>query len=341
MRPKISIIVPVYNMSKYLSRCLDSLINQTLDEIEILVIDDCSTDNSYEIIKAYYERNDKIRLFKNKKNEGAGYIRNWGIKKSIGKYILFVDSDDWIELKACEILYSFAETNQLEILVGKYLIVNSKLENLTDGSITDEEIKVKTGVEFLKEEDFFTAVWDKLWLREFILENDLKNEEKKYSQDIPMVLEGLVKAKKVATIDFQFYFYYRNNIESTTMRKSTDKHIRDRLWAISYLIGMRIKWNETIGDKPFRVLLAKQIQPALANLRKNVTGNVRLKRELLEKVCYLAVETKREFFEIRSIPMYKKIIIRFSPILYLSLFSFIDYAKYGAWNNIVFRSNSE
>ena len=91
-RKDVSIIIPIYNASKYLKRCLDSVINQTKTELEIILINDGSTDNSEEIIKGYKDK--RIRYFKNK-NQGIGKTRNFGITKATGKYIMFLDSDDF------------------------------------------------------------------------------------------------------------------------------------------------------------------------------------------------------------------------------------------------------
>lgn len=106
---KVSVIIPVYNAEKYLEKCLDSVINQTLKEIEIICIDDCSTDNSYSILKEYIKKDNRIVVFKNKTNHGAGYTRNVGLNFSKGEYIGFVDSDDYIDEKYYEELYNTAK----------------------------------------------------------------------------------------------------------------------------------------------------------------------------------------------------------------------------------------
>ena len=105
--PKISIIVPVYNVEKYLSTCLDSLINQTLKDIEIICVNDGSTDNSLNILNEYAKNDPRIIVI-NKENSGPGACRNLGIEKATGEYIQFADSDDWIEKETCEICYQKA-----------------------------------------------------------------------------------------------------------------------------------------------------------------------------------------------------------------------------------------
>jgi glycosyltransferase involved in cell wall biosynthesis len=117
-KPKVSIIVPVYNVSKYLKKCLDSVINQTLKDIEIIVVNDCSPDPlDDEICKEYVKKDNRIKYIKHKKNLGPGGARNTGIKNAKGKYIQFVDSDDQLELNAIKTLYTKAEENNLDMVM--------------------------------------------------------------------------------------------------------------------------------------------------------------------------------------------------------------------------------
>lgn len=113
---KISLIVPVYNTAQYLPKCLDSLVNQALKDIEILVINDGSPDNSQEIIKRYEEKYSFVHGFL-KENGGLSHARNYGIQRASGEYIIFVDSDDYVEPQMCEKMYAMAKEKDLDILV--------------------------------------------------------------------------------------------------------------------------------------------------------------------------------------------------------------------------------
>lgn len=113
--PKISIIIPVYNTEKYLSRCLDSAINQTLKDIEIICVNDGSTDNSLDILKEYAAKDNRIKII-SKGNEGAAITRNIGINVATGEYIGFIDSDDYVDLDYFEELYSNAP--QYDVIRG-------------------------------------------------------------------------------------------------------------------------------------------------------------------------------------------------------------------------------
>ena len=111
-KPKISIIIPVYNVEKYLERCLNSIRNQSYDNLEVIMIDDCSTDNSYEICQKYEEKYN-FKLLKNNDNKGLSYTRNRGIKESTGDYIGFIDSDDYVDSNYYESLLKNIKENDI------------------------------------------------------------------------------------------------------------------------------------------------------------------------------------------------------------------------------------
>src|SRR5699024_8084583 len=114
--PKVSIIVPVYNVEKYLKQALESAVNQTLNDIEIICIDDCSTDNSLNILKEYQLKDNRIKIIEQKENKGQGVARNLGLNIAEGEYIMFLDPDDWLELNACEIAYNQISKNKNDIV---------------------------------------------------------------------------------------------------------------------------------------------------------------------------------------------------------------------------------
>ena len=114
--PKISIIIPVYNVEKYLRECLDSCINQTLEDIEIICVDDCSPDDSYKILEEYHQKDSRIKIFRQEENKKQGAARNRGLEIATGEYVWFVDSDDYIDTKACEILYGAIKEFNVDML---------------------------------------------------------------------------------------------------------------------------------------------------------------------------------------------------------------------------------
>ena len=121
----ITVIVPVYNVSEYLKQCIESIIGQTYKNLEVILIDDGSTDDSLEIIKQYAEKDKRIKYF-SRENKGLLYTRIDGISKATGVYSIFVDSDDWLENNAIEILYNKITEYSADLVKGSYRIVNVK-----------------------------------------------------------------------------------------------------------------------------------------------------------------------------------------------------------------------
>ena len=136
---KVSLVVPIYNSSMYLNKCIDSLVNQTLKDIEIILINDGSTDKSEKIIKEY---NDKRIKYISKKNEGIGKTRNRGIKEATGEYIAFVDSDDYLNEHFCEYMYKKASTDNCDLVICNFFedrgnLYGIKFKDFEDTSLKD------------------------------------------------------------------------------------------------------------------------------------------------------------------------------------------------------------
>ena len=131
VNPKISVIVPVYNTEKYLRTCLNSIVNQTLKEIEIICIDDGSTDNSLSILNDYSKKDSRVTVI-SQKNKGQGCARNEGLKIAKAPYILFIDSDDWIEPEACYLLYNTMIEQKCDIVMSDVSVYtdDEKLESI-------------------------------------------------------------------------------------------------------------------------------------------------------------------------------------------------------------------
>ena len=138
--PKVSIIVPVYNSGKYLKTCLDSLVNQTLKDIEIIAVDDCSTDNSLLILMDYAKKYNNIKVYHNRENLGQGASRNRGLDVARGEYIGFVDSDDYIRYTMYEDMYKAAVNNRAPLVSVLLLYVMDDIELKTDVVLRSEPI---------------------------------------------------------------------------------------------------------------------------------------------------------------------------------------------------------
>jgi glycosyltransferase involved in cell wall biosynthesis len=208
---KVSIIIPVYNSEKYLERCLDSLISQTIDDIEIILIDDKSTDKSYNIMKKYQEKEPrKIKLIKNPENMGPGAARNLGLSIATGEYIGFVDSDDYIDEDMYQKLYEAGEREQADIArTNRKIVMNN--HNLSflgrNGDYTKRQvINPKKELEYLSIE--YPAATNKIFRRE-LLEGRKFPEHLKW-EDYPFVVPLLYKADSVVAVVGTTYYYTMN-----------------------------------------------------------------------------------------------------------------------------------
>ena len=135
--PAISVIVPLYNAEKYVEQAIDSVLNQTFKDFNLIVIDDCSTDGSYDLVQSKYGNDARVRLMRNQKNQGAALTRNTGIRAATGKYIALLDADDAYLPNALELLYNAAETHQADV-ISSIGYLNTTISNVIAGVLVPE-----------------------------------------------------------------------------------------------------------------------------------------------------------------------------------------------------------
>lgn len=225
---KVAIIVPVYNVEKYLRKCLDSLINQTLKDIEIICINDGSTDKSLEILKEYKNRDSRIILL-NPKNSGQSVARNRGIEIAKGEYLGFVDPDDWIDLDYYEKLYNAASTNDTDIAVGGIIrvtgIKKKKFLNFEKETLTDNT-KLKFELCDVPEKSY---IWNKIYKTQKLKEINLKFEEGRIFEDCIFTPQALFFLGKMVTVPNTYYYYLRRN--NSTVKQRSQKANADSIYA--------------------------------------------------------------------------------------------------------------
>lgn len=234
MKPLVSIVVPVYNMEKYLDRCLDSLITQDLKEIEIITVNDGSTDTSRQILSDYAQKDSRIIVL-DQPNGGVSSARNFGIQVSQGKYIGFVDPDDWIDPEMYKDMYQTAFHHQADIVMCSYMrefSSHSKEKEFHLPSrmyIQDEEVKSKIMrrlVGPLNEEvaspellDSWGTVWSKLYRTTLIKENGLQFvdlQEIGTNEDSLFNIQAFYHTNSFVFINQPYYHYWRENSQSVT-----------------------------------------------------------------------------------------------------------------------------
>ena len=215
MEPYISVVVPVYNASKYLHQCVDSLINQTLKNIELIFVDDGSTDNSLNILKEYAARDSRIMILE-QKNQYAGVARNNGMKHASGKYIIFLDSDDFFELNMLEELYTAAENNQTDIVIFGFYGYDDVTGSTELTPIPEAPSEVFTPEELGA--DLFAVCdvipWNKLFLREFVLDENITFQSLKNSNDAFFSRISVSVAKRLFYQKKRYVHYRYNNQNS-------------------------------------------------------------------------------------------------------------------------------
>lgn len=216
---KISVIVPVYNSSNYLSKCLDSISNQSLKDIEIICIDNGSTDNSVQIIKEKQKLDNRIVL-KEIGRSNAGDARNCGIQLSSGKYLYFIDSDDWIDQDTLSYIYNYAEFNNLDITIFKYKVFNEQTQKESDS----KGFSCVPGILLINADTLFQttnfAVWNKLYKTEIIKDNNITFDSLRSTNDVTFSCLALACSNKIGLLDKSFYHYRTNRVGSITKSKS-------------------------------------------------------------------------------------------------------------------------
>lgn len=243
----ISVIIPVYNAENYLVECIETLVNQTLQEIEIIFINDGSTDNSLEIIKKYSQKDNRITII-NQENIGAGIARNNGIKIARGKYLSFLDADDFFELDMLKKTYNKAEKTSADICIFR----SNSYDNTTKKSTTmsyairdflmpDKEVFSSTEIKI----DIFKScvgwAWDKLFLADFVKRNNLLFQDLRTTNDLSFVYSALVVAEKITILD-EYLISHRENI-STSLSETREKSCECFYLALNQLKLFLVKNN--------------------------------------------------------------------------------------------------
>ena len=248
----ISVIVPIYNSEAYLDKCITSLINQTKKDIEIILVNDGSTDKSEEIIKSY--KDERIKYYKNK-NKGIGYSRNFGIDKSNSKYIMFLDSDDYLDIHACEELYKKIKKDSSDVVVSDFI----KSHNGTDEIIKIKDFK-KTNLNKNSNIllDINLSPWNKIYSSKLIKDNNIRFSEDVKYEDVLFVLICLDKANNISKLNKALnYYIVRDNSET----KTYDKKVFDILEVVKrFRSYFNNRYKETIDILTVKILTNYTIQ---------------------------------------------------------------------------------
>ncbi|MBQ8464939.1 MAG: glycosyltransferase [Alphaproteobacteria bacterium] len=310
---KVSVIIPVYNVEPYLKKCLNSVANQTLKEIEIICVNDGSTDNSLQILEEYANKDKRIKII-NQKNQGLSGARNSGLKIASGKYVGFIDSDDWIDKNFYEVLVEAMEKNGADFSMAGMRIVGTNgvlIDNNTPNCITEnlaEKIKLLPN----------GSVCDKLFSLKLFRDNQLTFPQGKYYED-NIVLEKLAFYSKTAVFTNEVSYYYfqnTNGICHSVSEKAENKKMEDRFYITQEILNFAHK-NNIKGRvlEEIKLFAVRTVANVFLNAKSQYYRQI---KQILGRLFVWKMMYKKKFYRVNSkgkvkicgITIYKKKIKR-------------------------------
>lgn len=311
---KVSVIIPVYNAQQHLRQCLDSVLEQTLKDIEVLCVDDGSTDGSPDILKEYEEKDIRFRAVR-QGNAGAGAARNTGLRQARGKYLLFLDADDFFEPDMLEVSYQQAERYRADFVVfnsDQYHMDKKEFVQI-HWALRKKDIPPYMPFTYrqLADNVFKTFVgwaWDKLYLRSFVEEHDLWFQEQRTTNDMLFVFSALVVAKRIAVVDRVLAHQRRGGSGTLSVT-------REKSWRCFYdaLMALRDRLQkEGIYWELEKDYINYALHFALWNLNtlKEPTHSMLLEKLQREWFAKLGIQDKREdyFYNKQEYRQYLKLV---------------------------------
>jgi len=265
---KVSVIVPVYNQEKYIERCVDSILAQTLQEIEVILVDDGSTDSTPDILDKYQQKDDRIRVL-HQQNQYAGVARNHGMQAAQGEYVIFWDSDDYFPEDALEVLYDECKTCDADICVGS--AVKMDMHDGTEKQncyLNWDRIPEKRpfNVNDMPQYIFNFGIncpWNKIYKNKFIEDNNLKFSTLKHANDVYFVMIAFILADKITVVDKDVVYYQFRNEGSLSCNSINNKEnvlrafleVKDFLKNLGYWENPDIR--KSYANKAFSSLAAR------------------------------------------------------------------------------------
>jgi glycosyltransferase involved in cell wall biosynthesis len=285
--PRVSVVIPVYGTEPYLRRCLDSVVNQTLRDIEIICVNDCSPDNSLAILREYEKCDSRVKLIDFVQNQGESAARNAAMQVAQGEYIGFVDSDDYVDLDFYEKLYALAVKNGADIAKGDVIVIgcNGKSSRI---SIND---RVRTHKAHFKSE-FWAAIYKTALIRcnALAFPKGVTN-----GPDIVFLIKAVYYANTVSTTDEVAYWYIRREISASPRQLS-----RDRAFTLLNSYELVINFINSVKsvDKGYDIVFANctnsLVQLSLRNREPDFLSTLAEKTVAVYRTC----KRKQQFLSI-------------------------------------------
>lgn len=326
----VSIIIPVYNTGKYLEECLKSVINQTYKTLQIICVDDASTDNSLSILKKYSALDARIQIVINENNCGQAFSRNVGFAKVEGKYTYYLDSDDYIIPDAIEKLYCYAENNDVEAIYfnssicgdfetyGKGPSVNYEMQKnnkiIYDGP-TLFKIMNDKGV-------YVNPVWRCFWRTDFLNYNDLKFESTlRTSEDLPFSIQAILLGKRMMVVNETYHVYRRREGAITT--EASEKKLINLFKGYCILL---IFWNKHSFEADIDAVLKKYLNDRLIAVKRLYFRN---KDKVSKNDFEHGIE--QHLFEMMIVQEYEKTLNYIEEDIFREIKKFKHIIVYGAY----------
>jgi len=229
MDPKVAIIIPVYNAKKFMKDCLKNCINQTFEDLEIIVVDDKSTDNTVEIVQSVMKEDDRIRLIQLEENRRQGYARNVAVEQAKADYVMFLDVDDAYRDNCVEEMYNKITADDADMTICKFDTVDDEtglinqnqadLQLYTNFAYVDKKYHDGFNYKDLPNSEIFNkanVIWDKIYKKSFLLDNNIKFPAGMFCEDDVFSFTTIFKAKKITVLDKSLIFYRINRVDSSS-----------------------------------------------------------------------------------------------------------------------------
>lgn len=310
---KVSIIIPVYNPGELLNRCLDSASNQTLKDIEIICIDDGSSDGSLDILNRYAKNDSRFKVL-SQPNLGAGIARNKGLEYANGEYIVFLDSDDYIESDMCECLYNHAKRLDSDLVLFNnrwYLGDNSTRDFIHFDSFEEDPKTFVFDYRFIHNKvlsGFFGVIWTKFYKKSFLEDNNIGFPSHKLYNDLEFHIKSVLLAKRIAYCPKIFYHY--NKLGHPSLQT---KYVGKREAIVFYdvMVGIRDFLIEKGFMDEFRIdflnFTFRHLYSKINEMEEGYKNEFFLKiKEFFESILITAEEFNQMSF--RNLPIYIHIV---------------------------------
>ena len=245
---KVSVIIPAYNVKKYLSRCLDSVVSQTYKDLEIICINDGSTDKTQDVIEKYAQFDNRIIAISTG-HEGVAHARNLGIKIANGKYIIFVDSDDYIASIMVEELVNYIEKTKAEVVISDHASSNFRRDLFKSAYIHYKQLDCVDTADIIPIDkdnlsnylNLVATCWNKIFSSEFLKSKSIKFPSGIMYEDVIFWAKVFLNAQKMCYVPKAYYFYRRNRTGS--LMSLSDEHAFDIITVHNMLQELFIKYN--------------------------------------------------------------------------------------------------